>query len=88
VFSWTPGQLAASTATIPVASPDSQLLGPFLDQLGEGSMLDIRNGSALRLPTGTALLATGSDLIIISGNTKFGTSRVYRVVGVAAGGPT
>jgi hypothetical protein len=81
VFSWKPGQSAASKATIRDGSPGSQLVGPFLALAGDaGSVLDTRDDVVLRLPAGLQFaLVTGGDLITATGSTKFGATAIHRV---------
>ena len=89
LLSWRPGHPTVSREAVLDPPVGAQPMGPFLageqpDGAGPGILLDTRSGSGYTLPAGTRFaLATGSDLIIISGNTKFGASRVYRVAASA-----
>jgi hypothetical protein len=76
--SWGPGY-GLFTATV-VTSPAASWIGPFLTFPYGGAVFDTRNGSTVRLPAGLSFdLVLGSDLITVTGTTKFGATTVHRV---------
>jgi hypothetical protein len=88
LLSWRPGNPAVGRDAAVEPPAAAQLVGPFLvgQSGGNGSsiLLDIRNGSRHTVPAGTGFpLAAGSDLILTSGTTKFGSTKVYRVAASA-----
>ena len=77
--SWRPGS-SLTTQSLANAPLTGQLAGPFLATAGGATIFDTRNGSTLRLPSGLLFpLATGGDLITVTGTTKFGAPTVHRV---------
>jgi hypothetical protein len=84
LLGWRPGQQAVSRDTVIDPPLGAQLLGPFLlgqlDIAGASILLDGRDGSRHTIPAGlTFALFTGSDLITITGTTKFGATTVHRI---------
>ncbi|HJQ03293.1 MAG TPA: hypothetical protein VJ851_16980 [Jatrophihabitans sp.] len=76
--SWSAGD-GLTTATV-ITSPGVTWVWPFLSFPDGGAVYDTRNFSTVRLPAGlTFALATGNDLITVTGTTKFGPTTVHRV---------
>jgi len=76
--SWQPGSdLTTGTRPSRLGAP---WIGPFLGSGDAGAVFDTRNNTMVRLPAGTSfVLATGEDLIAVTGTTKFGSTSVHRV---------